>query len=380
TSSPPASTTRPARLPSLTGMRAVAAAGVFLGHAHPTPLFIPLSMAFLSFFFVLSGFVLAWSADPADTPRSFWRRRFWKIAPNHVATWASMLVLLAVLGISGSPGFVEPGLPDVLPALANLLLLHTLLPLREFMFGVNPPTWSLASEFVFYLLFPLILPLVLRLRPKRLPLAALAMVAATLAVPFIALTLTGPVVVPGAFEEPLVRFWFAYYFPLARLPEFVLGIVLALMVRNGFLPRLGVVAPLIALVACVGVGTLLPMAFTFAAVTIVPVAMLVVGAASMDVRGVRSVWQRPGVLLVGQISFAFYLTHYQVILLFDYFVGDQVRGAIGPVGTLLVLMVLCTAAAWLLYRFFEQPLVERFGTRRRSRGAAGPRPREVPSG
>src|ERR1700743_685613 len=42
----------------------------------------------VSFFFVLSGFVLTWTpARPNrahDTPRAFWRRRFVKIYPNYV--------------------------------------------------------------------------------------------------------------------------------------------------------------------------------------------------------------------------------------------------------------------------------------------------------
>lgn len=41
----------------------------------------------LSFFFVLSGFVMTWSARPGDTATAFWRRRAAKIYPLHAVTW-----------------------------------------------------------------------------------------------------------------------------------------------------------------------------------------------------------------------------------------------------------------------------------------------------
>src|SRR3712207_2880383 len=86
-------------LPSLTGMRFVAAFMVFCGHAMAENLFgddsvnralvnpaLAGSFTGVSFFFVLSGFVLTWSARDDDTKRRFWRRRFWRIYPVHLVT------------------------------------------------------------------------------------------------------------------------------------------------------------------------------------------------------------------------------------------------------------------------------------------------------
>src|SRR5207253_5787187 len=50
----------------------------------------------VSFFFVLSGFVLAWSARPTDTRRAFWRRRAAKIYPNHLVTALLAIALFQV--------------------------------------------------------------------------------------------------------------------------------------------------------------------------------------------------------------------------------------------------------------------------------------------
>ncbi|WP_372352459.1 acyltransferase family protein [Streptomyces sp. KL116D] len=76
------------RLPSLTGLRFFAAFLVFLCHAlsqfnpqtdsvsHDVAYFLlPAGPVGVSFFFVLSGFVLTYAARPGDTVRRFWRRR-----------------------------------------------------------------------------------------------------------------------------------------------------------------------------------------------------------------------------------------------------------------------------------------------------------------
>src|SRR5689334_18442593 len=86
--------TRPTSLPTLTGMRFVAATIVFLSHASFVNLFADqaFSQNFIivfdqagfgavGYFFMLSGFIMTWSARPSDTPSTFWRRRVFRIWP-----------------------------------------------------------------------------------------------------------------------------------------------------------------------------------------------------------------------------------------------------------------------------------------------------------
>ncbi|MFJ9753035.1 acyltransferase family protein [Streptomyces chartreusis] len=47
----------------------------------------------VSFFFILSGFVLAWSARPGERFWVFWRRRIARIYPVHLITAAIALAL-----------------------------------------------------------------------------------------------------------------------------------------------------------------------------------------------------------------------------------------------------------------------------------------------
>ncbi|MCK1816011.1 acyltransferase family protein, partial [Streptomyces sp. XM4011] len=103
------------RLPSLTGLRLPCAAAVFLVHAWLfTGAFAdqriadaalalgPLGMTGVSCFFIISGFVLAWTARPDDTPARFWRRRAARIYPNHAVVWSATLVLLTLTGAAAT--------------------------------------------------------------------------------------------------------------------------------------------------------------------------------------------------------------------------------------------------------------------------------------
>ena len=58
----------------------------------------------VSFFFVLSGFVLTWLARPGETAHRVWRRRAAKIYPNHAVTWAVALAgMILLAGHEASP-------------------------------------------------------------------------------------------------------------------------------------------------------------------------------------------------------------------------------------------------------------------------------------
>src|SRR5580704_3946715 len=232
---PPAAPARRARLDSLTGLRFIAALTVFFDHAgletvfrsHEadfllTGLTASLAEAAVGFFFMLSGFVLTWSATPGDTPRSFWRRRAAKILPNHVLTWTAGLVLLAASGTAFR-------VADTIP---SLFLVHSWIPSVPVIEGTDGPNWSLACEALFYLSFPVVAPLVGRIQADRLWRWAAALGAAIMIVPFISLLLPYH---PTLFGLPLpfYRFWFTIFLPPVRMLDFVLGIVVARIVMTG---------------------------------------------------------------------------------------------------------------------------------------------------
>ncbi|MEU0737909.1 acyltransferase [Streptomyces sp. NPDC006134] len=376
----------PARLPSLTGLRFFAALLVFLFHTSlsnsPIPPNDPINpfadagiahayeKAFLntgyigvSFFFVLSGFVLTWSARPGQSARAFWRRRMTKIFPNHVVVFTASLVLFAGATITS----VGQWLP-------NLLLVHTFFPQPEINLSMNPPSWSLGSELLFYLLFPLLIVPVRRLREGALWGWAAVMVAGTVVVQLVSTYLVPDT--PKSAITPISdkQFWFGYLFPPGRLFEFVLGILLARIVLAGRWPRwMGTGVSLALCALGYAAGFVVPFPYTFVVATIVPIGALIASVAAADVAG-RATWlrSRPMVWL-GEVSFGFYLVQGVSIFYLRSLLDGATYGV--PVALLVVAGFFCTSllGGWLLYRFVEMPAMRRFS---RSRKAVRPAPAE----
>ncbi|GHE79055.1 acyltransferase [Streptomyces longispororuber] len=355
-----------ARLPALTGLRFVAALCVFVCHAAlvttpdggsaPMVLFL-LGPAGVSLFFVLSGFVLAYSARSTDTAKAFWRRRIVKIYPSHLVVWAGCVLLFRAAGmprISNGLPYVTPGLPG---DLTNALLLNTLVPVPEYHTGGNDVTWSLTCELLFYLLFPLLYPRVARVRPQRLPAVAAGAVAVAWTIPLIALGLGGRPLPYGFLDGPVtdVQLGLAYTFPPSRLPEFVLGMVLARMHRHGYAARVGLLPSVALAAACLLTGiAVLPRPFLFAAAPLAPVALIVWAVATSEARGTLPWLRTPAAVFLGEASYAFYLVHRPALAAVGHY-GDR-----GAAVTVCGGLLLALAASWLLYALVEKPCCARF--------------------
>lgn len=371
------------RLPALTGLRFFAALSVFFMHtlmlADPLKVTVPMSFfadpgiaGFLatlfgksgylgvSFFFVLSGFVLTWSMKPGERPGPFWRRRLVKIFPNHVVMWIAAMVLYAA------------AFTPITTWLPNLLLVHSFFPQPEVFTSVNPPSWTLCCELLFYLLFPLIARPIRRIAQNRLWLWAGVMIAGMVAV-----ELVTKFVIPDEPRSSMLPIavpqqWFGYIFPPMRLFEFVLGMVLARLVRAGKWPRIGLLPAGVLAVIGFFVTNAVPSPFDFTLTAIIPICLLIGAAAVADVRGTRTFLRSRLMVWLGNVSFGFYLC--QGVVLFHGRLALAGEGTFStPVAILLEIgfFALTLFVGWLLYALVEQPMMKRFA---RSRKRAAPEP------
>ncbi len=327
TPAPSAASTLPV-LWSLNGLRAAGALLVMLYHVNSWNLQVVRgSSAFytgVGLFFVLSGFVLTWTARPGTTVGAFHVRRLARIVPNHLVAYGlGLVVTVLVVGTQ----------VDLGTALAGVFLVQSWSPDSDVVFAVNGVTWSLSCEIAFYAVFPFLLWGLRRLRART----RVLVVGTALAVPPV-IGLVWPTLIPLLF-----------HLPVSRLPEFALGMVTALAVQEGWHPRLP--APVLLAVLAAGIlgaaaVDVYPTALTAALAAIF--APLAARCAWGDIDG-RNAWARhPVVMLGGALSFSFYLLHELVIR------ALLVTPLRGPVATLVVLVV-STALAFGLWRGVELP-------------------------
>ncbi|MGW6577321.1 acyltransferase family protein [Streptomyces sp. NPDC054945] len=390
-----ASTTSPgaakrAKLPSLTGLRFFAALSVFFFHSSlsdsPIPPNAPInpfadasiadgfSTAFgkagylgVSFFFVLSGFVLAWASRPGERVTAFLRRRLLKIFPNHIVVFAAAMILFA--------GAAVTSVADWLP---NLFLVHTWFPQASVNLSVNPPSWSLGSELLFYVLFPLLIVPIRKIRG-----AALWVWSAVMVVGMVAVQLVSTYVVPDTPKSAItpvsdMQFWFGYLLPLGRVFEFALGILLARVVLAGLWPRrVGFGAALVLTVLGYAAALVAPFQYGFVVATIVPVAALIGATAQADVDDRATFLRSRPMVWLGEVSFGFYLVQGVTIFYLRSLLGENTYSV--PVALLVIAGFFAASllGGWLLFRFVEMPAMRRFG-RAKPRTRPAPDPAGAP--
>jgi peptidoglycan/LPS O-acetylase OafA/YrhL len=323
-------------------MRWVAALLVFAYHVHVIEYFregraskivdwvFGAGVTGVSFFFILSGFVLAWSARGHDRPQKFWLRRIARVYPVHLVTGLAALLLIW----QQSPDL----LPSAGPLVANLLLVHAWWLDTRFNQSLDPVSWSLACEAFFYALFPAIFAALRRMRVHALWTVA----GLSLAVIFI---------VPFFVERAIMHF-----FPLTRLAEFVLGVALAGLVRNGRLRRPGLGLATAVTVAGYALASSIHTQHRYAACTVIGFALLITAAATADIEGRRSVLAHWAVVRLGELSFAFYMVHILVTRLAEFVVPHRPHFAPLPaLATASVVFAVSLGFAWMLYEWVERP-------------------------
>ena len=338
-------------LPSLTGLRFWAALLVVLYHLsreyHRLPLLSPLvwyGRDGVTFFFVLSGFVLAWSYAAAGIPaRVFYWRRFARVWPMHMAATGLALSVSLLAGVA---------LP-LTAVLWSVPLLQAWSP--PLVYGGNPAAWSLSAEAWFYLLLPLLLPFLVR-RGNR----ALAAIAVGACAAGLVLWLGGALIGP-----PALRDWALDYLPLSRTPQFLLGAAAGVAVRRGWRPRLPVPAAVAALVlwhlALIPWSDAVPQGvwyspYSGSQLLVAPLyAVLVTAAAGHDADGLPSRLGGRLMRRLGHYSFAWYLVHQTCLRLVLCLCGAPHSVAAALAGWLLV-GCLSLALAGLLFHRVERPV------------------------
>ncbi|WP_194913627.1 acyltransferase family protein [Catenulispora rubra] len=375
------------RLPSLTSLRAFGALFVYFNHSgyilldqnpgwynHYSFYVYNVGGMSLSFFFVLSGFVLTWGSRATDTARGFWRGRFFKIFPNH------LLVFFIAFGMLLASG---EGI-KVAEAVANLFLVQSWFTKQSyFVYPVNGVTWSLSVEMLCYLFFPLLLRVVRRVRVERLWLWIGVFAVTVMAViPLFAATF-----LPKSPESPFeagvaswAQHWFVFFFPVTRSAEFIIGMLLARVISEGRWPKvLGLREALGVTVVFYVIGLYVPKLLSLVAVFTIPVIVIIGATATSDLADRMTFLRTRAMLWFGDISFAFYVTHVTALFAVHAAFAHQWFGygyytppkwsTFDAILYMVAALPMCILIAGALYTFVERPMMNRF---------ARPKPRRRP--
>ena len=405
-SSPPSSTPSPSRrpnLPSLTGARWWAAMLVYVLHAlvflpvypfQKSELFrqihtvVPMQLgsAGVTFFFILSGFLIYWSNSEVSGVSDalyYCRRRVTKIFPMHLITL--VMFVLASATVTASSITWALSFDRLKVWLPNALLIHTWNPDWAVLGGMNVPSWSLCAEMLFYLTFPLFVPLVRRVRGRGNWWALGAMFAVSLGIiTVVHLLADGPKTTENFFvprlwpqdvspvadvhADPvwfsqdhipvLQSYWLSYYFPLTRLVEFYLGVFAAKLVWEKQFHNTDLTLPLILLGMSYGTTWFVPIAFKMSVLMSLPMTYVIATLAVRDIEGVSRFIASPRSVLLGNISFAFYMVQFPVMVFVQrYFVAGGEYGFFGWLLAAVGSFVLSVALAWVLFTFVDDPLM-----------------------
>jgi len=364
---------RPIRLDSLTGLRWWAAFAVFAHHMSnlaPLPIHGALSYGAygVTFFFVLSGFVLTWSARASVDAPTFWWRRFARIYPS--ALVALFLAIPVFYSFAPSPEdwWVKPF--DLGILLLSVVLIQGWWRDPTILFSGNPAAWTLTCEAFFYALHPAINRIFNLVRARGALLITAAVFAAALAFRI------SVILEPGSW-------WAGLPWPVIRLSEFVIGMGLARAILMGWRVRIAPVWCYLASAAFLGFVVIAPrvapdngfVRFVVLSANewiIALCALTIAAVAWRDLRGRFSLLRKRVLVLLGEWSYAFYLVHATVI-----YGVLAVVGARAPSWANLAwyaaLLVVSLGVAAALHYLVERPcerLLRRTWDERRARRAA----------
>lgn len=314
----------------------------------------------VNFFFILSGFILTYTTtttpiDQNNTKRAFYLARFARIYPVYA------LGLLASIPIVLWLGFDEEIMPVGASHQISSIIVHASLLqgwIPHMAFHWNPPGWSLSAEAFFYALFPLLAPMLIRQNTRSIIIIAALSYGASLAIPLAchALGLVN-MHVPGSGSAAISAKLYMF-FPLIRLPEFILGIAAACLFlrERRTVSRYALVLLWIGFVGIViGLqigGIWIPQLMMNNGALGLFATFLILGLAATPPNSLSTLLGCRLMVRLGQASYALYVIHLPVLFLYVSLLPDSMNKMLALSLYLFGVTLLSVA----IFRFYERPM------------------------
>lgn len=333
---------------TLTSLRFIFAMMVFGAHCYVIDNFFDIhffkeGFVGVSFFFMLSGFIIAYNYQKRLTEnkiskRSFWVARIARIYPLH---WLTLLVAAAL----GNYVIASGAIDWCKHFLASLTLTNAYIPKDHYFFSFNSPSWSLCCEQLFYICFPFLIPLTKDCRRLLLVFLICAIVC-----------VAGMYFTP---VESIKGYW--YVNPITRLPDFIAGMLLfqlydRLKSKNITFCQ-GSIIEIASMALFLGLylyAAEIPKVYRYSCYYWLPIACILISFSLQKGMVSRLLFNR-FLVIGGEISYSFYLIHLFVLLSYakwqkesDFHIDWYV--------SIPLLFCIITLLSLLSYYSFEKPM------------------------
>lgn len=286
----------------------------------------------VSFFFILSGFVISYSNDLKISKNKFhnirfYKARFFRLYPLYLLTM--LICAVSIANISWPTWLI------------NIFAIQSFLPTIN-SHVINAPSWSISNEFFFYFSFPFIFPFIYKYKiTSVLLLISLSIILFSLSL-----------------KVPDIYIKFIYYInPFSRLFDFSLGILLYHFfkyINSGNHKRLTTSTweylAILLLIVFFLPHNAIPRMYRFSVYYWIPMSAIILIFA-LEKGRVSKLLQNKILVYLGEISFSFYMIHLFVITKMLPFLDDS-----NPIVTIFVILLATLFFSILLFEYFEKPV------------------------
>lgn len=303
----------------------------------------------VSFFFLLSGFILAYNYKESlltktQSRHSFFVARFARIYPLHILCFLFALPF-GIDSISNTGDLIKN-------IILNITLTQSFSFNPETIFSFNSPSWSISNEMFFYILFPFLLYPITYLTKHRFRYISLLI--------FISII---PLLIFYISKSECDFFDQLFYInPFMRIFDFILGILVFNLYENiknkRYISSVNFtyleIFSLAILLLFLLFSPHIPQGYRFSCYYWLPISLLIL-TFSFQKGVISSLLSHKKLIFLGEISFGFYMIHLLVIrylyLIFDpYLKNNYIAGIM-----IIIALSLTLLFSVLSFKFYETP-------------------------
>lgn len=309
-------------------------------------------LAGVAFFFVLGGFTLTlgYSDKVIESDFNYCRylkRRLIKFYPLH---WLVLFLFVPLLYLCSVAISIKTFIP-------NFLLLQSFIPIKEFYYSYNSPSWYLCNTVFFAILFPFIYRALSRLKGIQWLWVVVLYLVVIITECFI----------PEKYWQPIL-----YINPIMRLFDFIVGVMIAMFFRKVLITDRALIYLqqkkwllnmfLLISLAVIVFFSLKDMGVAGCAFAYwLPLAVLILCTAFISQTSRKNFMMNKALVSLGGVSFAFYMIHSLII--------SVVRVIASKTGVnndwiiISVTLALTIAGSYLVTYFFVNPITKWLSTK-----------------